>query len=268
MLLPPGFRMCNEKMKDAPRISRHCCGFTLIELLVVIAIIAILAAMLLPALSRAKEKAKRAACLGNVKQIGTANLVYAADNTDKVVPADSGIYPVQINAADFSIDIWKQLNLSVTATNSRSVWSCPNRPDFPAYDPGFNQFVIGYQFYGGIKTWYNNLGLFPSSSPIKTTTAKPSWLLAADLVAKPDGINWPTTKGGAGGWSHLPAHTDAGGGVPAGGNEVFVDGSARWVKAKGKMMFIHSWNPTRELYIYQEDLGALESKRASLKKVQ
>ena len=87
-------------------------------------------------------------------------------------------------------------------------------------------------------------GGVPSACPVKTATSKPGWLLAADLVVRPDAANRGgfTEAGGWGpAWQNLPAHKNAGSALPAGGNDVFIDGSVRWVKAKGAMMFSRSW---------------------------
>jgi len=72
-------RPLSLKHRSAPQAVR---GFTLIELLVVIAIIAILAALLLPALSRAKLKAAQVRCMSNLKQVGVAIVLYAMENSD------------------------------------------------------------------------------------------------------------------------------------------------------------------------------------------
>jgi prepilin-type N-terminal cleavage/methylation domain-containing protein len=93
-------------------------GFTLIELLVVIAIIAILAAMLLPALSRAKSKAELANCLSNLKQLGVTMTMYTGDNREQF-PYSGRAWPQMP-----FVDLLRLFDPYIS-TNNRAFFRCP-----------------------------------------------------------------------------------------------------------------------------------------------
>jgi prepilin-type N-terminal cleavage/methylation domain-containing protein/prepilin-type processing-associated H-X9-DG protein len=118
-------------------------AFTLIELLVVIAIIAILAALLLPALARAKDKAKATQCMNNMKQILLASRMYADDNDDGLPPYGvAGIPPNTFIVVKSGVNTsndrgWPDNILSYVSGNT-NVFNCPADPPGIKWNIGIN----------------------------------------------------------------------------------------------------------------------------------
>ena len=149
------------------RQTVHSRSFTLIELLVVIAIIAILASMLLPALSQARSKARQTQCRGNQKQVMFAVIMYAGDNNDRY----PGYYSQLEAPADWPLKQWS--HDVATYAGDVNVFQCPSAPkvkenggndDYPVIYSSYE--VNDYVLKGG-RTSYDS-SMIPVTEPSAT----------------------------------------------------------------------------------------------------
>jgi prepilin-type N-terminal cleavage/methylation domain-containing protein len=227
--------------------SRARIAFTLIELLVVIAIIAILAALLLPALARAKDKAIRISCMNNLKQMNIAFTVYANDNREKLPLGDPPGYwawdlPWEPGNTMLNNGIlWKTFYDPGTAsrfaeTNNWDLWA--------RFTPG-RYHVVGYALtltnMAGLTQSNINMSLIPQPVTMGLITLPPQSPserildACATLRHKSANASWTSIDGGyrypyPGGpvWPHLTAHMN--GSIPAGGNVGYLDSHVAWKK--------------------------------------
>ena len=221
-------------------------GFTLIELLVVIAIIAILAAMLLPALSKSKEMGKRTVCKNNERQIILTMHMYAGEFEGKF---PSGIRDNAFEHFSFihsDVYIYLQEKGSMP-TNSIT---CPNKKDWYRFALGVGH-RLGYYFLWGHTTDKDKRdrnatydGPWPWDSPLRDTD-NPTWPMVADVIEKatvtpnvtsaPHGPTGPVRSRER----DLPEPEEI---KSQGGNVGLVDGSVTW-RSQAKMVEHHATIP-------------------------
>jgi len=133
-------RAGEDGFMTATRLRR---GFTLIELLVVIAIIAILAGMLLPALSKAKEKAKAISCLSNMRQIGLAFRMYTDDHNGVFVQLARDGAPPTNAIVPSSVTWWPDLLMATMGGKNVRIHNCPSLTVSNGFGIGMNHPELG-----------------------------------------------------------------------------------------------------------------------------
>lgn len=231
MKTPTAFQATGNQKKEIK-------GFTLVELLVVIAIIAILAAILFPVFAQARENARKASCLSNLKQLALAVLQYTQDNDGRLIEYDGD------NGSGAATSNWNRFVPIQPYIKSYQIQFCPSAP---SYKGGSNYTYVGYGQYGfpadsGDKKIYTAVVncspgyiYHPSTTAMDSLPNASLTCMLGEIAYGGEADNYYITDGYGGsafggtnsdalfGWVVEDRHL-------AGGNYAYMDGHAKWLK--------------------------------------